>query len=121
MPVAILRCAEQQQLAHGYFRSRNRDAVLLEAVILDASFDVNAVTLAHVIFRQLRHAVPQREAMPLRAVLEVAIALDAAAGRQRYVRDFGSGIGGLDVRITADVADQNDFVDAARHWRPPHL
>src|SRR5687768_18189853 len=85
-PVTARR-SQQNQFTNLHFSSRNRHAVLLERVILDAPFHVHAVTLTDVVFGQLCQAIPHRQAVPFRALLVIAVARHASAGGQRHVRD----------------------------------
>src|SRR6185437_11416221 len=63
------------------------------------------------------------DAVPFRAFLALAGRLvpPGLRGRQREIRDARAVVGRADLRILADVADQNDFVDASGHADAPLL
>src|SRR5690606_12553983 len=104
------------QLAHLDFRRRNGHAVLLIAVVLHPTLHIQPVTLADVVFRDLRQLVPERETVPLRTLLDrPVLARNPAAGRQREVRDADTAGRRLHVRIPTNVSDQDDLVDGSTH------
>src|SRR6202034_1842262 len=82
-----------------------------------APFDIDLRALAQIFAGDLGEAPEERHAMPLGALLLLAALLippalaggDAQVGDRR-ARGHGAGLG-----VSAEVANQNHFVDAARH------
>src|SRR5690606_26734498 len=82
------RTTEHDQLPDVHFCSRDRHAILLEAVVLHPALDVEPVALADVLLRDLGEPVPEGETMPLGPLLDVAVLPGhAAARREREMRD----------------------------------
>src|SRR5690606_33109299 len=96
-----------------------------ELVVADAALDVALRALAQVLAGDLAELAEQLHPVPLGALLGVAVAVLAHAGGGQADRGHRhSGLGVLDLGIVAEVADEDDLVDAARHspvsvwWSP---
>ena len=105
---------EQHQLPHAYVRGGNLHALPLVRIVLQPSFDVDPITLLHVLFSKLGQTGPKREAMPVCPLLGF-ISERRTVGRQAQVHDLGTLLGLVNVRITPDIAYENDLVDGAAH------
>src|SRR5208283_5848266 len=82
------------------------------------ALDVNLRALLAVLLDDAADVLVEHDdVVPLGALLALAGGLVAPGlgGREREVDDLVAGIGAADARILAQVADQNDLVDAASH------
>ena len=91
---------------------------------LQRALDIDLAALLQEPLADIHQAVVEHHhAVPLRALAPLAAALVAPAfrGRQRQVGDPRPVLGRADLRIAAQIADQNDLVDAASHSFPACL
>lgn len=107
---------------HLHFIGDDVGGVLLHAVlagvlvVAQAAFDVDRAALAQVLAGDLAELAEEHHAVPFGALLLVAILVLAdAGGGQADAGDRHAALGVLHVRVVAEIADQDDFVDAARH------
>src|SRR5262245_22593415 len=109
--------AQHHELTNLHFGRRDGDAVLLEAVVFDSTFDIKSVPLANIFLSQVRQAIPERQPVPFCALLECTVARNASARGQREVSHLRAAVGGLYVWVPANVTHENDFVDRSAHGR----
>ena len=107
---------------HLHFIGDDISGVLLHAVlagvlvVTQAAFDVDRAALAQVLAGNLAELAEEHHTVPFGAFLLVAILVLAdAGGGQADAGDRHAALGVLHVRVVAEVADQDDLVDAARH------
>ena len=85
------------------------------------AFDIHLRALAQIFTRDLGEPVEEHHAVPLGALLGLTagFVLPGLRGRHGDIRDRAAGWHVFGFRIVAQVANQNDFVDAPRHEDPP--
>lgn len=77
-----------------------------------AAFDVDLASLCEVVAGDFRKLVEADDAMPLGVVAVGSVRLLDASGRGKgELRDDVAAAGGVHLGITAEVADEDDFVD----------
>src|SRR5690606_17308808 len=114
-----IRRAQQDELADVDLGRRDRHSVLLEAVVLHPTLDVDAIALPDVLLGDLCEAVPEGEPVPRRALFVAIVARHTSARGEGEVRDLGTVRGRGHVGVTPHVPHQDDLVDRAAHGSPP--
>src|SRR5690606_28637800 len=85
-------------------------------VVADLAFDVHLRALAQVLAGDLAELAEEGHPVPLGVLLGVAVAVLAhAGGGQADLGDRHAALGVLDLRVVAEVADQDRLVDATGH------
>src|SRR3990167_5536572 len=124
---AVALAAEHGRLAAELLQ-HHLGGVFLDALLvgpfagLQGAFDVNRRALLQILLGHLDQVVVENHhPVPLGAL--IALARGAVApgfrGRQAEVGHPVARVEGADLRILAQIADQNDLVDAARHGNAP--
>src|SRR5688572_23135745 len=82
-------------------------------VVVDGALEVDLLALLAVVTHHLRGLAEDLDLVPLRALLLVAVlARPLLGGGEGEVGDGLAGLGVPDLRVLAEVADENDSVDA---------
>jgi hypothetical protein len=105
-------------LQHDFRRVAILALLVLPFAGLQLTLDINLHALLQILLGDLGQIVVEdHHIMPLGLFLAVAAVLVAPAfgGGQREVDDRIAGIQPPNLRILAQIANQNDFVDAASH------
>jgi NAD(P)-dependent dehydrogenase (short-subunit alcohol dehydrogenase family) len=116
--------AAQQDDAIGADLGRLRRLALLVGPLprLDPSLDVDLLALREVLVERLGGLAPDDNAMPLRVLFHLPVAvLPLLGGRQTHGRDRRAASGEAHLGVAAKVADQDRLVHTAHRGSPPRL
>src|SRR5688500_14554691 len=92
------------------------DTVLFVRPVFEAAFDVHLPALAQVFARDLAELAEQLDPVPFGLFLRVAVAVLAhRRGGQAQRGDGHAALGVFHIGIVAEIADQDDLVDATSH------
>src|SRR5580704_806019 len=90
--------------------------LVIPAAGLQAAFDVDLVALLEIFPGDFGHALPEHDVVPLGAFLPLpTFVLVGLVGSQRNLRYCGALRRVLDFRVFAQIANEDDFVDALCH------
>ena len=96
------------------------DPVLLVRAVLDAAFDIHLRAFAQVLASDFAGLAEQLHPVPFGLVLVIAVlVLARRTGGNRERGDRHSALGVLHFRVIAEIAYQDDLVDATRHGTAP--
>ena len=120
---AFATAAEQGQFAAEALQDHLGGVLLLAALVgpfagLQLALDIDRAALAQILLGDPGQVlVEDHHPVPLGAfaLLAAAAVLPALGGGEREVHDLGAVLGASHLRVAAEVADQDDLVDAARH------
>src|SRR5206468_398873 len=86
--------------------------LVVPAVGADRAFDVDQLSLLQVLAADLTELSPGRDVVPLRPFLFLTVLVgEALIGGDGELRHARAARGGADLRIFAEAADEDDFVD----------
>ena len=122
-PATVATAAVAAPIEHLHFTRDHLGGVALLAVLplpgarLQAPFDIYLGALAQVLVADLRQAGEADHAVPIGAVAPLVggAILPAVAGGDAEVGDRTLILGVADLGVAPQIADQNNFVDAASH------
>ena len=89
---------------------------------LELALDINLGALLQILLGNLAETFTKdHDAMPFRLFFPLAGVLVAPGirGRNAQIGDRTTVLCALDFRVGAEISNQNDFIDASRHYRSP--